>query len=136
MIAFVTAAAARSRDARLVIAGRSQERRDIPLLVFARPAAASDPDEVGKVIRVLGQPHEIEAYDANGSHCDGNEVGCRSLSVGVRNENDEPERQQDLDNHRAIFPTSISPITRMPSLILWPFASEYSVYRIETGTSM
>ena len=91
---------------------------------------------MGKVIRVVGQPHEIEAYDSNGGHCNGDEAGCRSLSVGVRNENDEPERQQDLDNHRAIFPTSISPITRMPSLILWPFASEYSVYRIETGTSM
>jgi hypothetical protein len=63
MVAFVDGIAARSRDARLVVLGLSQERRAIPLLIFARPAAAQGADVVrnGKpTVLVIGQQHGNE----------------------------------------------------------------------------
>jgi len=63
LIAFVDALAARSRDLRVQIAGRSQEDRAIPLLVFARPAAARGGEAAkdGKpTVLIIGQQHGNE----------------------------------------------------------------------------
>ena len=63
LMAFVGGVAARSRDARLAIAGRSQERREIPVLVFARPAGGAGGEFVrnGKpTVLILGQQHGNE----------------------------------------------------------------------------
>ena len=61
--AFVQDLARRSRDLRVRILGRSQEGRDIPLLVFARPAAADGADVLknGKpTVLIIGQQHGNE----------------------------------------------------------------------------
>ncbi|HET9046967.1 MAG TPA: M14 family metallopeptidase [Casimicrobiaceae bacterium] len=63
MITFVESVAARSRDARIVVLGRSQEGRAIPLLVFARPVAGQGADVVrnGKpTVLIIGQQHGNE----------------------------------------------------------------------------
>ena len=61
--AFVDDLGRRSRDLRVRIAGYSQEHRAIPLLVFARPAAASggDVQKNGKpTVLIIGQQHGNE----------------------------------------------------------------------------
>jgi Zinc carboxypeptidase len=61
--AFVDDLARRSRDVRVRVAGYSQERRAIPLLVFARPAAGSggDVQKNGKpTVLIIGQQHGNE----------------------------------------------------------------------------
>jgi hypothetical protein len=61
--AFVDDLAGRSRDLRVRILGHSQERRAIPLLVFARPAAGSGGDlqRNGKpTVLIIGQQHGNE----------------------------------------------------------------------------
>ena len=63
MEAFVQRIAGASRDLRVRIVGESQERRAIPLLVFARPASASGGDlaKNGKpTVLVIGQQHGNE----------------------------------------------------------------------------
>ena len=60
---FASALARRSPDLRLKVVGRSQEQRDILLLVFARPAAASGQDVLknGKpTVLIIGQQHGNE----------------------------------------------------------------------------
>jgi Zinc carboxypeptidase len=60
---FVDDLGRRSRDLRVRIAGHSQEHRAIPLLVFARPAAASGGDlqKNGKpTVLIIGQQHGNE----------------------------------------------------------------------------
>jgi Zinc carboxypeptidase len=60
---FVDDLARRSRDVRVRVAGYSQEHRAIPLLVFARPAAASGSDvqKNGKpTVLIIGQQHGNE----------------------------------------------------------------------------
>jgi hypothetical protein len=63
LIAFVDALASRSSELRVRVAGTSQERRAIPLLVFARPAAA-DGGELAKngkpTVLMIGQQHGNE----------------------------------------------------------------------------
>ena len=61
--AFVDDLGRRSRDLRVRIAGYSQEHRAIPLLVFARPAAATggDVQKNGKpTVLIIGQQHGNE----------------------------------------------------------------------------
>lgn len=60
---FVLDLGARSPDLRVRVAGRSQEDRAIPLLVFARPSAAGGPDVLknGKpTVLIIGQQHGNE----------------------------------------------------------------------------
>jgi hypothetical protein len=60
---FVDELTRRSRDLRVRVAGYSQEHRAIPLLVFARPAAASggDVQKNGKpTVLIIGQQHGDE----------------------------------------------------------------------------
>ena len=60
---FVDGLVRRSRDLRVRVAGYSQEHRTIPLLVFARPAAASggDVQKNGKpTVLIIGQQHGNE----------------------------------------------------------------------------
>ena len=60
---FVRSLASRSRDLRIRTLGRSQEGREIPLLIFARPSAASGADVLknGKpTLLVIGQQHGDE----------------------------------------------------------------------------
>src|SRR5450432_3950437 len=61
--AFVDDLARRSRDVRVRVAGYSQERRAIPLLVFARPAAGSGGDvqkNCKPTVLIIGQQHGNE----------------------------------------------------------------------------
>jgi len=63
MMAFVAAVAVRSRDARLLLPGVSQEGRAIPLLAFARPATGRGGELVknGKpTVLIIGQQHGNE----------------------------------------------------------------------------
>lgn len=63
LIAFVDRLSRRSRDLRVRTIGRSQERRAIPLLVFARPAAAAGPElqKNGKpTVLIIGLQHGNE----------------------------------------------------------------------------
>ncbi len=60
---FIDGLARRSRDLRVSIIGYSQEKRAIPLLVFARPAAAAggDAQKNGKpTVLIIGQQHGNE----------------------------------------------------------------------------
>lgn len=63
MMAFVEMVAAHSPDARLVILGKSQEDRAIPLLAFARPAGGRGAELLrnGKpTVLIIGQQHGNE----------------------------------------------------------------------------
>ena len=63
MTAFAAAVASRSRDSHLLVLGRSQEGRAIPLLVFARPATGRGGEMVknGKpTVLIIGQQHGNE----------------------------------------------------------------------------